>query len=479
MVAEPPPAAGPEAAAVRRMLQRVPGVLFQLEVEPDGSMRFPYVTSSAARSYGIDTAALGSDDRALWHSVHGADRAALLRALQASIDTLVDLDHTFRLRHDRGERHVRAVARPEERADGGVTFYGVVTDVTAAAERHDALEDEARLRGALVALTNELLARDLDERFYQHVLERAIELVPGADAGSVVVLDEDDHFRFSAAVGFDLPSLQSARIPKHRMTVGAGDAPRIVDYAGAHAVHDDRVSHVLNRHGRLTEIRATVAVPVVVDGAVVAYLNLDSFRARDAFGSRALEVAGALAVQVGVALQRLGLERRLVHVATHDELTGLPNRLFLHHRLAQAVAGAHRHGRRVALLMLDLDGFKPVNDRYGHAAGDAVLRQVAERLRATLRAEDTVARIGGDEFVVLIEHPVTQAHAESVARKLVDALAQPLAALGQEITLGTSVGVALFPDHTADPDRLLKAADDAMFAAKDAGKGHVRVATSA
>ncbi len=463
-----------DEAPERRLLERVPGVLFQLDVDPGGTIRFPYVTATSAANYGIDTGALANGGRSALTNVHPDDRAALLHAIRRAIETLENADHTFRLAHDRSERWVRMVARPEERHDGGVAFYGVITDVTATAERHGELEREIDLRTALVALTNDLLRRDLDERFYQHVIERAVDLVPGADAGSIVVLEPDDHFRFAAAVGFDLAGLQGAHIPATQMTIGAGNRPRIVDYAGAHAIGDKQVSEVLTTYGRLDEIRSTLAVPVVVAGTAVAYLNLDSFRTRDAFGDRALGIAEALAVQVAVAMQRLELERRLVHVATHDELTGLPNRLLHHQRLEQAIAGARRHERCVALLLVDLDGFKPVNDRHGHAAGDAVLRQVAQRLRSGLRAEDTVARIGGDEFVVLIEHPVTREHATHVADKLDCALREPYDVPDGKVTLGASIGVALFPDDADAPDRLLKAADDAMFAVKDGRAGRAR-----
>ena len=450
----------------RRLLERVPGVLFQLDVDPDGTIRFPYVTATSAATYGIDTGALAHGERGALTNVHPDDRAGVLHAIQTAVATLENVDHAFRLSRDRSERWVRVVARPEERPGGGVVLYGVVTDVTASAERQGALEREIDVRSALVALTNDLLKRDLDERFFQHVVERAVELVPGADAGTIVVLEPDDHFRFAAAVGFDLVGLQGARIPTNQMTIGAGDRPRIVDYTGAHAIGDGQVSEVLTTHGRLDEIRCTLAVPVVVAGMAAAYINLDSFSTRDAFDDRALGIAEALAVQVAVAMQRLELERRLVHVATHDELTGLPNRVLHRQRLEQAIAGARRHDRHVALLLIDLDGFKPVNDRHGHAAGDAVLRQVAHRLRTGLRAEDTVARIGGDEFVVLIEHPVTREHVTHVAAKLDRALREPYAVLGNDVTLGASIGVALFPDDADAAERLLKVADEAMFAVK-------------
>ncbi|GEO81301.1 diguanylate cyclase domain-containing protein [Pararhodospirillum oryzae] len=160
----------------------------------------------------------------------------------------------------------------------------------------------------------------------------------------------------------------------------------------------------------------------------------------------------------------------LNHQAHHDALTGLPNRGLLMDRLGQGLIRAERDGAMLAVLFLDLDGFKPVNDTFGHRSGDGVLAEVARRLQAGLRQSDTVARLGGDEFVVVL-HDITSPEAAVVlANKLIDDIGQPLALEGgQEVTLGASIGLALFPRHGTDARSLLAAADGAMYQAKRAG----------
>ncbi len=167
--------------------------------------------------------------------------------------------------------------------------------------------------------------------------------------------------------------------------------------------------------------------------------------------------------------ERLGREQRLRHEATHDVLTGLPNRTLLDDRLDMALHAAERNDSRAACIYLDLDGFKPVNDRHGHAAGDKLLQQVAERLSAELRDSDTLARIGGDEFVVVASEVMDQGAVEAIVDKLVASLLQPFVFDELHLTLGVSAGVSLFPDHGRDPARLMDQADEAMYQAKGAG----------
>jgi diguanylate cyclase (GGDEF)-like protein len=164
-------------------------------------------------------------------------------------------------------------------------------------------------------------------------------------------------------------------------------------------------------------------------------------------------------------------ERRLADLALRDELTGLPNRRAFDGLLAGAFARARRHATRLAVLFVDLDGFKAINDRLGHAAGDAVLREVANRLRSTVRASDVAARLGGDEFAVVVEDVRSPADAATVARKLQLAIAQPIDAGGEAVRCTASVGVALGPEGRADADALLAAADAAMYERKRAQSG--------
>jgi diguanylate cyclase (GGDEF)-like protein/PAS domain S-box-containing protein len=163
--------------------------------------------------------------------------------------------------------------------------------------------------------------------------------------------------------------------------------------------------------------------------------------------------------------------------AWHDALTGLPNRVLLMDRLEQALRQAIREGRRLAVLFLDLDRFKLVNDSLGHAAGDDLLKQAAARLLDLLRKGDTVARMGGDEFCVLLSDAAFEGDALAVGQKIVTALHEPFMVMDQEVHIGTSVGVAFYPDHDSDPERLLKLADMAMYRAKKNGRDQVAVYT--
>ncbi|MEI8396768.1 MAG: diguanylate cyclase [Rhodospirillaceae bacterium] len=167
-------------------------------------------------------------------------------------------------------------------------------------------------------------------------------------------------------------------------------------------------------------------------------------------------------------------EERMERLAYFDHLTGLPNRALLKDRLDQALAGARRYHQRVAVLFLDLDRFKSVNDTHGHTVGDILLTDVADRLKDGLREEDTVSRLGGDEFVVVLSDVPDLSHVEVVARKITDSLSRPFIIDGTVIQTGTSIGIAMFPRDSLTVGSLIKAADTAMYQAKEAGRGTYR-----
>ncbi len=166
-------------------------------------------------------------------------------------------------------------------------------------------------------------------------------------------------------------------------------------------------------------------------------------------------------------------EAQLAHQALTDDLTGLPNRRLLADRLTQSLAVGRRDHHSVSLLYMDLDGFKLVNDSLGHSIGDALLGEVARRLRSRLRESDTLARLGGDEFTVILNHLRDSEAADEVARKLLEAIGQPYVINGHEITISASIGISFFPENAVDADQLLQQADSAMYAAKRNGKNQV------
>jgi diguanylate cyclase (GGDEF)-like protein len=163
--------------------------------------------------------------------------------------------------------------------------------------------------------------------------------------------------------------------------------------------------------------------------------------------------------------------RAIEHMALHDALTLLPNRFLMLGHLEQAVALALRHDMKVAVLFLDLDGFKPINDQFGHPAGDIVLQEIARRLQTCVRDCDTAARYGGDEFVILLTEVWGEENAALVASKILDAVAQPIALGKNSVRINTSIGIAIFPEHGKDAGTLIEKADQAMYIAKQNGPG--------
>ena len=197
---------------------------------------------------------------------------------------------------------------------------------------------------------------------------------------------------------------------------------------------DDAISPIHNRQGRVT-------------GAVIVFRDVSAARAM------ALEMA---------------------HSAEHDFLTGLPNRMLLNDRISQAIALAPRHENQVAVLFLDLDGFKHINDSLGHPVGDELLKSVAERLVGCVRIADTVSRQGGDEFVVLLSEADQWEDAAVVAKRILDAVAEPHSIGTQELHVTTSIGVSVYPDDGHDAETLIKNADTAMYQAKENGRQSYR-----
>jgi diguanylate cyclase (GGDEF)-like protein len=203
----------------------------------------------------------------------------------------------------------------------------------------------------------------------------------------------------------------------------------------------------LNYDRSLLILRGGISISLLL--ALTAYLLIDE-------RARALQAA-----------------RQALHLALYDVLTGLPNRKLITERLSQALAKARREKTQGALIFIDLDNFKPVNDDYGHPIGDLLLRDVAKRLHDCMRESDTAARLGGDEFVVLLPRVEGKHGAMVAATKILDALNRPFDIAGNRLRISASIGVALYPDHGSDEKSLLKHADAAMYEVKNSGRNGV------
>ncbi|TML39693.1 MAG: sensor domain-containing diguanylate cyclase, partial [Actinobacteria bacterium] len=218
-------------------------------------------------------------------------------------------------------------------------------------------------------------------------------------------------------------------------------------------------SDVLADHG----VTSAVCVPVVGCGQPSGVLAVFD-RVRRAFGPEEVGFITMVAHVLGLAVDRYRREEEVRHDAVHDPLTGLANRVLLADRIDMIVHEFRRTGRRAALVLLDLDGFKNINDTLGHQVGDTVLKRIGERLTSVVRQTDTVARLGGDEFAIVMRE-AGRREAETVAGKVCDVIAQPLDLDGRP-QVRASVGVALLPDCGTDADALLRYADVEMLRAK-------------
>ena len=163
-------------------------------------------------------------------------------------------------------------------------------------------------------------------------------------------------------------------------------------------------------------------------------------------------------------------EAILRHKATHDAITGLPNRDLFNDRLLQAVAWAHRYSQIFALLFIDLDDFKPINDKLGHTIGDQIIKELGQRLLNRLRASDTTYRYGDDEFVIILQNIKADDDASLVAEEVLDIIRKPVQINGEEYALSASIGISIYPSNSEDPDTLITQADQAMYQAKENGK---------
>ncbi len=226
--------------------------------------------------------------------------------------------------------------------------------------------------------------------------------------------------------------------------------------------------------------RSYYAVQLVVGGEVYGALVFAGRAPRlDGIPDSDRDIIALMALFLAATLERAAHEERIEQLAFNDMLTGLPNRVLFNDRLHQALATARRYGRGFAVMYLDLDHFKAVNDGFGHGAGDEVLRQVAGRLHSALRESDTIARFGGDEFVVLQPIVDGPGDAADLARKIVAAMVEPIDIDGKKHAMTTSIGIALFPQDAQSVEDLMDSADRALYRAKHGGRNRWSFANEA
>ncbi|MBF0517283.1 MAG: diguanylate cyclase [Nitrospirae bacterium] len=212
-------------------------------------------------------------------------------------------------------------------------------------------------------------------------------------------------------------------------------------------------------------------VPIISEDKMLGVINM-YVRHGHKRDERADDFLNAIADTLAGIIERRSIQRKLRHMALYDNLTGIPNRTMFFDRLGQSLALAKRNNRILVLLYLDLDKFKHINDTLGHDAGDELLKETARRLQTCLRKSDTAARMGGDEFTVILTEVADERDAASVAKKIIDTLQEPLELKGYLCPIGTSIGISIYPTSATEAGALIKKADMAMYAAKTSGRGN-------
>jgi diguanylate cyclase (GGDEF)-like protein/PAS domain S-box-containing protein len=384
-----------------------------------------YWSEGIYRLFGVDPAAFAATYEAFLERVHPDDRQALNEAVRRALEehTPYDLIHrivlpdgTTRIVHESGEVTWDASGQPER-------MIGTVMDVT----------DQTRIEQAL--------------RESEAKLRTVIEGFPVV----LWVLDRDGVFTLSRGAGLKLLGLEPDEVVGRSLFEVYRDFPEIIEDTRRALASEDLVS---------TRWIGKVAFET-------RYSPL-----RDSAGA----VIGAIGVAADVT-ERKRSEDRLSLLANYDPVTGLPNRNLFSDRLDHAMRNAERNGTRVALLFLDLDSFKNVNDTLGHAAGDELLKQVAQRLTATVRTADTVSRLGGDEFTIILENLPRDEDAAPVAEKVIEQSSRPYPVMSRDLFISTSIGIALYPADGTSVDTLLMRADAAMYRAKASGRNNFQFYT--
>jgi diguanylate cyclase (GGDEF)-like protein/PAS domain S-box-containing protein len=414
-------------AQLRGIVDNIPGVVYRRVRHPDGRITYPYHSPQIELRHGFDSQAVANDPKLLQDAVHPDDRPAWLAAIEQSARELTPFAGDYRISLRGGEFHwFRTLATPTRRDDGTVVWDGVSIDVTEFKATEQAL-------------------RDSEERYRRLV-----------EAGPIALLTHrDGRVSFANAKALELFGTEAPGdlVGRPLASLVHPDDQRIMQAQPEHELRSEAAlepgeARILRLDGRTVEVEA-VAVPISEQGeASIQVVLLD-------------------------ITERKRVEERVRHLAHHDALTNLPNRTLLLDRLHQALREARRDQGRIAVLMLDLDHFKAINDTLGHPVGDRFLCAVADRLRTTVRESDTLARFGGDEFTLVQTRLHELGGAEVLAAKILECLAQPYLIDGQELRTTTSIGIAVCPEHGTEPEPLIERADIALYRAKAGGRNRV------
>ena len=403
--------------------------------------------------------------------LHPNDAAAAQAAMRAHLHDGTGYEIEFRMRtRCAGYRWFLSRGEAVRTVDGrAIRIAASIADITDRRLSEAASRRHAAQQGLIAQFGQQALANgDIDE-----LLAQAVDVVcEGLDVElcRLLVIGDDDHtLVLKGARGWQpawatRPRYDAVAETEDRFIIGAREAVLVDDFERESRF---RPSEMLIAHGVRSGVEALIC------GNHGSYAVLGAYSREPArFNPETVDFLRGVTNTLAAAMDRKVADERLTHLAKYDPLTALPNRGVYLDRLWQAIAQAERDRSPVAVLFIDLDRFKIVNDSLGHSAGDEVLVQAAQRLQACVRASDIVCRLGGDEFAIALTGLATPEDAGPVARKIVESLSLPFEVESQKVYVSASIGISSYPEDGADPDRLLKNADTAMYRAKESGRSN-------
>ena len=410
---------------LQKIASQVPGLVFQFQLFPDGSSRIPYANEAIRTIYRVSPEEVSEDATKVLTALHPDDLENFKTSFKVSARDLSPWRQEYRLKFDDAPVcWLFGNALPQQQADGSVLWHGFITDIT------KQKQDEVDLRIAATAfeLQDAMLVTDADNVILK--VNQAFTRITGYSANEVIGQN---------------PNLLSSGQHDKAFYAGMWESINRTDAWQGEIWNRRKNGELFPEWLIITAVKEPDEKNEQVNHYVGSFSDITS---------------------------RKAAEEEIKQLAFYDPLTKLPNRRLLQERLKHSIEVERREGKRLALLMLDLDRFKAVNDSFGHLAGDELLQQVAVRILARLRDVDMVARLGGDEFVVLLEDIAHAEDAARVASKIIKVLSKSFQLTqSNDVQIGASIGISLYPEHGSGYEILMDLADVALDQAKDQGRG--------
>ncbi len=419
-----------EVERQKKLVHQMPGIIYQYQLLPDGRACFPYASDGIREIYEVSPEQVRTDATAVHDVFHPDDYDRIEKSIKVSATTMRLWEIEYRvILPIKGVRWLSGSARPELLNDGSILWHGFITDITVRKETEQAslttsqLLDQSQQIAKVGGWQLDIVTGDLfwtDETYRLHDTSPE-KFNPTLDAG----------------LSYFLPA-------SHELISQALDAAinQGTDY--------DLELETYTAQGRKIDVRTTCTV-TQHDGKTVKLTGIFQ----------------------DITDQK-NAQRELERMAHYDVLTNLPNRTLLADRLNQAMIQCQRHQQLLAVTFLDLDGFKVINDNYGHDVGDKLLVALSQRMKKALREGDTIARFGGDEFVIVLADLAATEDCNPILDRLLKAAADPVNLGDAIIQVSASIGIAIYPQDNVDADQLMRHADQAMYLAKQAGKNCYR-----